>query len=300
MDVRDLLAARAVPTQLTPHSTSYFSAPHQTLDPDIFTGEVMKPAFRRHQLQDVMRFLHQRWRYPEGWCHLWLAGSSASYQWSGTDPGDLDLLIGVEYGIFRRANDGFSGISDAEVSAYLNRVFQAFNGRWGRYDRTLYSNPHATDIRSINPYAAYDITLGEWTVRPDPNQQAPTDPLLAAASTTFNLRAGEAVHAYGTAIDDYHAATNDPSRLNAAVRLRHAADVASALYEEVHHGRRSAFGPEGTGYSDPHAYLWQAAKASGAVQALRLISDERKAVYDNPDSETDRVLIEAALYRRTR
>jgi hypothetical protein len=96
VDVRDLLAARAVPTAITPHSTSYFSAPHQTLDPELFNGTVMKPDFRRHQLQDVMRFLHQRWANPEGWCHLWLAGSSASYQWSGTEPGDLDLLIGVE------------------------------------------------------------------------------------------------------------------------------------------------------------------------------------------------------------
>jgi hypothetical protein len=119
-----------VPTALTPHSTSYFSAPHQTLDPDIFTGTVMKPAFRRVQLQDVMRFLHQRWANPEGWCHLWLAGSSASYQWSGTSPGDLDLLIGVDYDVFRRSNDGFGGVSNSEISGYLNRVFQAFNGRW--------------------------------------------------------------------------------------------------------------------------------------------------------------------------
>lgn len=299
-DARDLLAARAVPVAVIPHSTSYFSAPHDVLDPEIFSGERMRGAFRREQQSDVLRFLEMRFRNPETWSTLWLAGSSASYQWAGTDPGDLDLLIGIDYAAFRRANPGYSGISDAEISAYLNRQFQAFNGRVGRYDRTLYSNPHATDIRAINPYAAYDITHDEWTVHPDAGLRAPDDPELRAAGDQFTMRASGAVHAYNAAKSAYDLASTDHERLNHAVRLRHAADVASSLFDEVHHGRRVAFGPEGTGYTDPHQYAWQAGKASGAIEALRAIKSERDAVYDNPDAEADRVLIEAALYRRTR
>lgn len=303
MDVYDLLARRALPVALTPSPTSYFSDPHTSLDPDIFDGMTMRPAFRREQLQDVMRFLTAHWSNPETWCHLWLAGSSASYQWAdsvGRERGDLDLLIGVEYQQFRRANPGFTGVSDEQISRYMNQVFQAFNGPYSRYDRTLYSNPGATDIRSIHPYAAYDIREGEWTVPPDPDARAPHDPVLAAAAAKFTGRASVAVGAYSSALDSYKGAQDPARRLNAAIQLRHAADAAASLYEEVHHGRRLAFTGSGLGYSDPHQYLWAAGKASGAVGALRAIADERKAVYDNPDADVDRVLLEAALYRRAR
>lgn len=300
VDIRDLLAQRALPVAISPHSTSYFSAPRPTLDPTVFDGMHMRPEFRRAQLSDVLRFLADHWRHPEKWSRLWLAGSSASYQWSGAMPADMDLLIGIDYDTFRAANPGFGGISNTEISAYLNRMFQDFDSIWQQYDRTLYSNPNATDIHSINPYAAYDITNDDWTVPPDADLTAPDDPALRERAALFDARAAGAVHGYSAARDAYNAAVSDAERLNAAVRLKHSADVASSLYEEVHTARKAAFRPGGGGYLDPSQYLWQASKASGSNQALRAIHDERRDVYDNPAAETDRVLIEAALYRRSR
>ena len=43
-----------------PHSTSYFSAPKQMLDPGIFYGTNMRPAFRREQLTDVISLVAAR------------------------------------------------------------------------------------------------------------------------------------------------------------------------------------------------------------------------------------------------
>lgn len=260
----------------------------------------MRPAIRRELLGDVMRFLADRWSNPGAWCRVWLAGSSASYQWSGALPADLDLLVGIHYDMFRRDNPGFDGISNTEISAYLNRNFQAFDGPWKQYDRTLYSNANATDIRAINPYAAYSLSTDSWTVPPDPEQSAPDDPALRANAAQFDARAAGAVHAYSAARESYNGASDDAGRLNAAVRLKHAADVASSLYDEVHKARKAAFAPGGGGYNDPTQYLWQATKASGSNQALRAIHDERKSAYESADAEVDRVLIEAALYRRSR
>jgi hypothetical protein len=62
VDVRELLAARALPVALSPQSTGYFSAPHEMFDPVIFDGTSMRPTFSCEQLTDVMSFLSTRCR----------------------------------------------------------------------------------------------------------------------------------------------------------------------------------------------------------------------------------------------
>jgi hypothetical protein len=70
-------------------------------------------------------FLNEKYRNPNLWAHVWIAGSGVSYQWSAArQPGDLDVLIGVNYIQFRRAHPEFKGLGDVEISRMLNEDFR--------------------------------------------------------------------------------------------------------------------------------------------------------------------------------
>lgn len=117
------LAATAL--EVHPSSTSYFSEPEQGLDPTLFTGMHMRPAVRQKLLGILYGFLRQHFSDPETWATLWLAGSGASYQWSADrDPGDLDMLIGVDFPQFRRSNRDLVDLGDAEISGLLNKALR--------------------------------------------------------------------------------------------------------------------------------------------------------------------------------
>lgn len=254
--------------------TSYFSAPAPELDPKLFEGRQLK-SWVRTGVQSILNdFLNLRYRHSELWAHAWLAGSGVSYQWSAArEPGDLDCLIGVDYLQFRKANPEFRGLSDKEISEQINEEFRdelyGQTENWNGYELTFYVNPGATDIRTIKPYAAYDLKFDEWTVSPDPQQVPPVNKDWDQVAANDAAQAKQSATRFTAAINDLRAAPNDALRRNAQTRLEAAAQQGNALYNEIHTNRSMAFSSEGAGYADFHNYRWQAAKGTGTVDQLR-------------------------------
>ena len=293
----------------SPRSTSYFSDPESHLDPELFSGRQLKGWVRNGITEILFDFLNREFRHPELWAHHWLAGSGVSYQWSAArHPGDLDCLIGVDYVQFRKANPEYAYIGDTEVSEMLNEMFkeglQPQTEEWHGYELTFYVNPGATDIRTINPYAAYDLKYDEWTVPPDPTQQAPTHQKEWDTVAHNDAELTENIHTrYLTAVNDMEVARDPASRRNAEVRKEAAEEQAEALWDEIHHNRRLAFSMDGAGYYDFHNYRWQAAKRSGAHQILREMKNRIKEeqgkqnVYGTELPDANTLIRRAATYR---
>lgn len=276
---------------LLPASTSYFSAPGTSLDPTLFDGYHLKAWVRTKLLGMLMAHLVHHYNSPERWAHAWVAGSGVSYQWEASrSPGDLDVLVGVDYPLFRESNPDYRGLSDAEISRDLNETFNAdltpFTRDWNGYEVTFYSNPWATDITAINPYAAYDLHHDEWTVEPDPRQHAPVVRAWEQKATRDHEMANDIVRRYSQALTDVRGAQNPAYRVNAERRLNLAIDEAVDLFDQIHHGRKQAFSSFGSGYADYGNYRWQAGKASGVVPALRKIKDYRTAIEDDRMAQT--------------
>lgn len=275
---------------ITGSATSYFSDPSDTLDPKLFEGRHLKPSIRNGLLSLVFDFLSERYTQPDTWCRVWLAGSGASFQWAAQrDPGDLDVLLGVDYINFRRAHPRFSGLSDREISAMLNEEFyndlQPEIAHWNDYEVTVYSNPGATDITVIKPYAAYDVTHDEWTVYPK-HDTVPHNPKAEAKAKKDYDLASDIVTRYSQAQASVHTAANDPARRSAEFRLRQALAQASSLYEDIHEGRKIAFSPSGEGYADFHNYRWQAGKRLGTVQALKKMHQYLRGIEESEVEHT--------------
>lgn len=290
------------------NSTSYFSEPEPELDPELFDGRQLKGWVRNGIKEILFNFLNYEYRHPELWAHPWIAGSGVSYQWSASrHPGDLDCLVGVDYIQFRKANPEYLYMGDNEVSETMNELFksglQPKTEDWHGYELTFYVNPGATDIRTINPYAAYSLKYDEWTVPPDPTQRAPQKP------EWDNFAEGDArmtqnIHTrYTQAISDLNSARDLPSRRNAEVRKEAAEQQGVAMWDEIHHNRRLAFNMDGAGYYDFHNYRWQAAKRSGAHQILRTIKNRveeekgQQSVYGTELPDADTLIRRAATYR---
>jgi hypothetical protein len=290
--------------------TSYFSAPAPTLDPKLFEGRLLKAWVRQGISRLLYDFLGQFYRHAELWAHPWLAGSGVSYQWQAArDPGDLDCLIGVDYEQFRKANPEYMGLSDKEISATINEQFynglQPKTSNWNGFELTFYVNPGATDIRAIKPYAAYDLKFDEWTVYPDPAQKAPQN-LLWDTLADNDAKLAKQIHTrFTAAVQDVGASRNDAMRRNAEVKVQSALEQGVALFDEIHSGRREAFGSTGEGYADFHNYRWQSGKASGAVPMLKQLkeyADSRKSsveqvTYGVSLPDTDTLVRRAATYR---
>lgn len=274
---------------VSPSETSYFSAPSDRLDPEIFDGQRMRPDVRDELHGLVMGHLAGRFRHPERWARAWLAGSGASYQWSAhRDPGDLDLLVGMDYPAFRQHNPQYTGLSDTEISRHVTQGFREHlqprvNNWRGHYEVTAYVNPHSTDIRAIHPYAAYDLGADSWTVPPAPGQRAEHDPAGDFRAQQDASDAQRIAGDYNEARQAYLASRDPARRINAHRALMNALQAGSALFEEIHHGRRAAFGDMGSGYSDPANYRWQAGKETGAVGALRQMADVLAAIREDDE-----------------
>jgi hypothetical protein len=301
--------SNAQPVHIQGSATSYFSAPEQELDPTLFDGEKIKGWVRNGILQLLFGFLNETYRNPDLWAHVWIAGSGVSYQWSAArQPGDLDVLIGVNYIQFRRVQPEYAGLSDVEISKMLNEDFrehlQPDTENWNGYEVTFYVNPGATDIKTINPYAAYDLTHDDWTVRPS-KEGAPHNAVWDMMAQRDLSMTTDIVSRYTQAITEMQAAQNDAARRNAEFRMHSALMQASALYDDIHHARRYAFSPTGKGYADFYNYRWQAGKKYGSVPALRKMSEYWSAYktqqaddtygVELPDTQT--LIRRAATYR---
>lgn len=288
--------------------TSYFSEPADTLDPNLFDGRELRAWVRQGILHILYDFVNLHYRHADLWAHPWLAGSGVSYQWSAArQPGDLDCLVGVDFIQFRKANPEFAGLTDKEIAEQLNEEFrenlQLQTENWNGYELTFYVNPSATDIRTIKPYAAYDLKHNEWTVHPDRNQTAPRNPEWEGIAKNDATMAQQISIRFNTALQDIQSSHNDALRRNAENRLTIAGAQGNALYNEIHMNRSVAFSPGGEGYADFNNYRWQAGKGSGAIDSLRTIREYMKSSVKNhgvefPDAST--LIRRAALYRQQR
>ncbi len=262
---------------LAPSATSYFSAPSRELDPKIFQGMELRPWVRSGILSILFDYLGKNFNSPHTWTRAWLAGSGVSYQWAAArEPGDLDCLVGVEYVKFRELNQEYLGYSDQEIASTFNERFSADvmpNTRnWEGYELTYYVNPQ-TDIKAINPYAAYDLIADVWTVKPEMNPQPPYSRDWELRTQRDRETALEIIGRYNDALHELRSSTNPAYKVNAERKLKAAQEQAIAFFEDIHHGRKAAFSQIGAGYSDFNNYRWQAGKRTGAVQALRAIKD---------------------------
>lgn len=290
------------------YPTSYFSAPSSVLDPTLFDGRRIRPWVRSGLLTLLYDFYGKRYRHADLWSHAWIAGSGVSYQWEAArQPGDLDVLVGVDYVGFRRANPEYAGLSDKEISFQMNDEFRAelqpLTENWNGYEVTFYVNPGATDIRTIHPYAAYDLKFDEWTVTPDPTASPPR--IDGWESTALNDRAmaAQVSSRFLQAKQDWETSRGEAQRRNAEVRLMAAAQQGTALFDEIHTNRSLAFSQQGEGYADFHNYRWQAGKRHGTIQMLRTLREHVKsmqeareqALYGSSLPDSDALVRRAAL-----
>jgi len=297
------------PLQFEESETSYFSTPSEELDPKLFHGITLNGSIRNGILQLLFGFLNEQYRHPDLWTRVWIAGSAVSYQWEAhREPGDLDVLIGVDYPQFRKAHPEYVGLGDTEISKMLNEDFreglQPDTTNWNGFEVTFYVNPGATDIRTINPYAAYDLTHNEWTVFPE-KRGAPVSRVGENLAKIDRDKAQEIVARYSQAMSDLQNSQNDPARRNAEFRLQTALMQGSMLFEDIHHSRRYAFNPSGYGYADFYNYRWQAGKRYGTVPALRKMSEywstykaqQSQQTYGIELPDTQTLIRRAATYR---
>lgn len=202
----------------------------------------LKPDVRRYVLASIAKMWGGRYQQWSDWAKVYFAGSEAS-EWTGPNlegNGDFDVLVGVDYAKFRRANPAYAHKSNAAITAEMNQGFRPFNGmttitiegvETGPWDRTTFVNPNSYDIRRIRPYAAYDVTADEWAVKPPhlPDWSTASLPEVVLVA----LRAAEAY-------------ARDILKLPEPQRTQQGA----ALFEAWHSDRSRAFGPKGEGWYD--------------------------------------------------
>jgi hypothetical protein len=272
MDFYEALSARAVPVNIEPSNTSYFSKPEIGLDPRLFRNNKLIPAVRSSVLTVLFNYLDSLYKSSNAWTFAWLAGSGVSHQWAAKRlPGDLDCLVGINYEVFRSSNLQFTGLSNQEIASMLNEGFRT--DLWPLTDKfmdafelTFYVNVQ-TDLSKIKPYAAYSLIADDWLVQPT-MEEAPTDPSWNKKIEKDKSQAADIIARYATALTHITNAPNTAMRINAERALRMSVKQASELYEEIHKGRKYAFSEDGSGYLDFANYRWQAGKESGIVQAL--------------------------------
>jgi hypothetical protein len=276
---------------LAESTTSYFSEPEKELDPSLFDGVKIKSWVRNSLLRMLHNFLAKSYRNSESWATTWIAGSAVSYQWHmKREPGDLDILVGVNYEIFRKTNLEYAGLTDTEISKMLNEDFRSGlmpdTKDWEGFEVTFYVNPGATDIRVIKPYAAYDLTHNEWTVTPDPQARGKNEPVWEQAAMRDHQKTVEIVARYTAAVSALEGAQNPAARRNAEYQVLTALEQASALWDDIHGSRKRAFSQTGEGYGDFYNYRWQAGKRLGTVVALRRLKEYLDSFKETTASET--------------
>ena len=276
----------------------YFSPPADQLDPNLFDGDHLKHDVR---IWLIAVLEHGLMRYLDlsgvnEWLHVWLAGSGITYQWEGNT--DLDVLFGVDMAVFTRYNPEFSGLPESYVADRADAVLkqrlwpqtahQSFGSQ--QYEVTFFWNPGTgNDITRIHPYAAYDLKRDLWVVAPpvlpaDPQSLYPGDWHAAASRDVDAARA--ITRRYGSAKGTLASMPADTSQgRNAYAEMIRAEQAAMSLFDDIHGGRREAFGEQGRGYDDWHNYRWQSFKASGALNQVSAIVSEAKARRAAEDTE---------------
>lgn len=274
-------------------ASSYFSRPSNILDPNLFEGEHLYPHVRDTILSIYMDYMGSRYHEPANWSMVWLAGSGISYQWAANrGNGDLDVLFGIDYSKFVTANPDFRYYDRHEIAEHIThdlrrhlwpQTAHTYFGL-GEYELTFFLNDNVealpTSIVNIRPYAAYNLTNDEWTVRP---QELPRGMKPEALYPVEYYQQAEANKAATQALVDRY---NTVRREGASVypgspqdvnNRKHQAMVraeARTLFDSLHLGRKMAFSPEGEGYGDFYNFQWQHAKQHGVINALNAIINQ--------------------------
>ena len=294
-DPRDILAMRAAQAStpsISRGSSSYFTAPTEGLDPNLFGSELpddkLLPGVRNWIVSTGYGFLNLHYKGAQTWATIWIAGSGITHQWSAArSPGDLDVLVGVSTQSFKRHNPDFRGLSDTEIAHHITQTLRALGEQTaqqhignGVYEVTWYVNPGAADIRDINPYAAYDVTHDRWTV-PPPDLPLDFGTKYFPAEWWKHIgdekkRANDIINDYLSHRHEYIYARNYGHRINAAQSLEYDVVLAKTMFEDIHDNRRLAFSPTGRGYSDWNNFRWQAHKRNGVIPALHALAELKK------------------------
>lgn len=295
-DVANLLALRALrggPLVSQPGASSFFAPPNKELDPHLFLkgGTRLWPDVRNWITQTIYQFWADKYLHARTWSEIWIAGSGATYQWDAArsvgEPGDLDILIGVDFPEFWRVNSKFLGFGETAQAEYFNNEFRSMlnpstshsniNGQL--YEVTFYVNPGGTDIRDINPYAAYDVSWDRWTVKP-PALAPDWDPMRELPQSwwdSFDEDHTTAIHIIGDV--NYYADAlrstqhSDPHWLNIATQLHDSIYAGAGLFDEIHSKRHDSFQPGGGGYTGYSNVRWQAGKREGFLHTLHTLKD---------------------------
>lgn len=278
---------------LTPGASAYFQEPEAQLDPNLFgANDRMRAAVRSLITSTLYSFWRGKLSSPESWSTLYLAGSGASYQWSADrsesdgEPGDLDVLIAVDWPQFyAHQDDLFTRTSPEGWAEAINDILHV--QLWPRtaetrigsttYELTYYLNPATGPIQVIHPYAAYNITEDKWAVRPDRHPVHPQSPADYAAVEDDRAAALDLVNRYDAAHEKVlavhrRAPVSDAHLLNAQTELNIVVRDAKALFAEIHSARDDAFSERGEGYADNANFRWQSAKQNGVISALRIMT----------------------------
>jgi hypothetical protein len=316
-------AAAAGPVGIHEGQSGYFSRPSNSLDPRLFDGDRIRPEVRRWIVRTLYAYWDERYIRPSSWSTVWIAGSGISHQWAADrGNGDLDVLIGVNWPLFFLHNPDMRGLSDAEAADQINQelhrdlwpktahqIFSA-GGFSGPFEVTFYVNATGSDIRDIHPYAAYNLTSDTWTVKPP---ILPEDPKTLYPKGWWDYVEDERRLA-DSLIQRYNhvqgairtSVPGTPAWSTNSRNLQVVADQIGALYDDIHLGRRSAFGEQGEGYGDFANFRWQAHKQFGTAQALHEVwsarhtgrTDYETDTYGQPLTNAQETLRAAALYAR--
>jgi len=253
-------------------------------------------------------FTKQGFKGTQYWLHIWLAGSGITNQYGN---GDLDVLFGVDMTRLASNNPQYKGLPESALSAGINEALKKDvwpgeeNIKFGgsTYTATYFFNPGTgTSIESIHPYAAYSVTDDEWTVRPP---EVPADPRSQYPQSWFDAADNDARTAtalsdrYNKLLDQFNGSQpGTPGYHDAGARLHLVVGQATALFDDIHTGRRAAFSAQGKGYGDYANMRWQRAKETGAIQKLHELTqvgseahkEEETRLYGQPIVPADEAI----------
>lgn len=297
-------------------SSGYFSAPSETLDPNLFytDSDILREEVRQDVAGNFFAWMsNSGWRLKLGWTHLWLTGSGVSYQWEADrGNGDLDVMVSIDVVPFIQANPEVRGWGEDDIAQYLTMKWREdlwprmANTRLGErvYEVTYYWNPGTgDDIRHIHPYAAVDVLSGEWVVHPPRLSTDPTSlyPVTWYEATQRDYDTASALfHEYGNAMQDTLSAS-PATRVNANAKLAQVTGQARALYDDIHLGRHGAFTDQGEGYGDFRNFRWQRAKQMGHAAGLHQLASvggtDEDAVPKFSINPAERAAMQSARWR---
>ena len=219
------------------------------LDPRIFNlvTEIMRDDVRAYGLNSLDAFWRPKYGDWTQWAVLYLAGSGASYWWSGDS--DLDFLIGVDLEKLRAARPANKEVSDEDIIAHLNHeLITDLRPSMAAYqpdagdkpmEVTYFVNPGSYDIRQIHPYAAYNVSSNQWVVRPP--EVSGADEATLIPDSVWRMCEQAAREA------EQVLSLSEPYRTVAGI----------AMFDWVHEGRQVAYSPNGQGWLDPGNVIYR-------------------------------------------